>query len=210
MRMYLKNKNNKKYNIFTKKNYFIFLISFFIVSIIIGAIFFFYLNSNDKDIIVSNINDYFKINESYNYLSLLLNSLKNNIFNTFIIWLFGISVIGTLYNINLYFLEGFSIGFTIMAIFNAYKLKGLIGTLCFLFPSKLIYIVLMFVLTYFSIKFSYNIIEHLFLKKDISLQEKMKKYTKVLLVSLIISVICSLFEVFINPLMIKLFTFLLK
>lgn len=210
MKMNLKNKKKIDINIFTKKNYLIFLISFFIVSIIIGIAFFLYLNMNDKNLIIENINNYFTIDVNYNYLSLLFDSLKNNLFNTIIIWVLGISIIGSVYNLNLYFFEGFSIGFTIMGILNAYKLKGIVGALLFLFPSKLIYMLLMFILTYFSIKFSYNMIENLFLKKEISLQDKMKKYFKILLICVIISVVCSLLEVFVNPIMIKIFTFFLK
>lgn len=207
MKMNLKNKKKLNINIFTKKNYFIFLVSFFIVSIIIGMFFFFYLNSEDKSIINNNIANYFTIVEKYDYLSLLLNSLKNNLFNTIIIWILGISVIGSLYNLNLFFLEGFSVGFTLMSIFNIYKVKGLIGIILYLFPSKIIYMIVMFILTYFSIKFSYNIFESLFLKKDVSLQDKMKHYIKILVICMIISIICSFFEVFVTPLMIKLFTF---
>ena len=95
-------------------------------------------------------------------------------------------------------------------MFKAYKFKGLISSFCFLFPSKIIYIILLFILTYFSIKFSFNIIENLFFKKEISLIEKMQKYIKILIISLILSIVCSLFEVFISPIMIKLFTFFIK
>lgn len=210
MRMNLKNKKKLAKNLFTKKNYFIFLSSFFIVSIIIGIFFFLYLNSNDKNNMIANINNYFTINNNYNYLNLLLDSLKSNLFNTILIWILGISVLGSLYNLNILFLEGFSIGFIITSIFKAYKFKGLIGSFCFLFPSKIVYVILIFILTYFSTKFSFNIIENLFLKKEVSLIEKMQKYIKILFISLVLSIICSLFEVFISPIMIKLFTFFIK
>ncbi len=210
MKMNLKNRKKIDINIFTKKNYLIFLISFFIVSIIVGIIFFLYLNTNDKNLVIENINNHFTIPNNYDYLTMLLDSLKNNLFNTIIIWILGISIIGSVYNLNLYFFEGFSLGFTIMGILNIYKFKGILGTILYLFPSKLIYIILMFILTYFSIKFSYNMTEHLFLKKEISLQDKMKNYLKILIICLIISIICSLLEVFVDPFMIKAFTFLMK
>lgn len=208
MKMNLKKYKNIKINlnIFTKKNYFIFLISLFILSIIIGIIFFCYINTNDKTIISSNIKNYFTIAKDYNYLSTLLDSIKNNIFTVIIIWILGISIIGIFFTIFLYFVEGFTLGFSISSIFFAYKVKGIIGVFSYLFPTKIVYICLLFLLTYYSIKFSYDMINYFFLKKDISLQENMKKYLKMLLLCIIVATICSLLEVFINPLMIKLFS----
>lgn len=207
MKMNLKKYKNLKINldIFNKKNYFIFLISLFVLSIIIGIIFYCYVNSNDKTIISNNIKSYFTISNNYDYLNTLFDSIKSNIFTVIIIWLLGISIIGIFFTIFLYFIEGFTIGFSISSIIYTYKIKGIVGIFSYLFPGKILYVALLFILTYFSIKFSYDMINYFFLKKDISLQENMRKYLKVLFICLIISIICSLLEVFIGPLMIKLF-----
>lgn len=212
MKMVLKNKakHKLKIDLFNKKTYFIFLISLFVVSVVIGIIFFTALNNSSKDEIVTEVNSYFKVSSSYNYLKILLDNLKNNFLNCFLIWILGISIIGVFIIIFLYFMEGFSIGFIIAAIFSSYKYKGIIGSLLYLFPSKIIYLLIMFILTFFSVKFSYSLTKNIIKKEEISLNIVFKKYLKILGVCLIFSFLCSLLETFINPFMIKAFTFLVK
>lgn len=212
MKMVLKNKakHKLKIDLFNKKTYFIFLISLFVVSVVIGIIFFTVLNNSSKDEIVTEVNSYFKVSSSYNYLKILLDNLKNNFLNCFLIWILGISIIGVFIIIFLYFMEGFSIGFIIAAIFSSYKYKGIIGSLLYLFPSKIIYLLIMFILTFFSVKFSYSLTKNIIKKEEISLNIVFKKYLKILGVCLIFSLLCSLLETFINPFMIKAFTFLVK
>lgn len=210
MKMNLKKIKKLDLNIINKKNYFIFLISFFIVSLIIGIIFFNYLNNNDKEILSSNINSYFTINDSYNYLKVLLESIKNNFLGIVLIILLGISIIGIFLILFLYFAEGFTLGFTISSIIYTYKLKGIIGIISYLIPSKIIYLIMLFILTYFAIRFSYKLFCYFILKKDIDLHEEMHKYLKKGLICLLIGLVCSLLEVFVSPLMIKLFTLFTK
>ncbi len=211
--MKLKNKERKlKFNVInilksklTIKNLIIFLISFFIVSFIIGIIFYNYLSLNDKELIKNNINSYFLLEDSINYLSNFKSTLIETIFNIIKVWILGISVIGILIVIFLYFIEGFSTGFTCFSIIKTYKLKGIIGAFLYLFPSRITYLFLFFVLCVFAIRISYKIILLLFFKKDINISNEMKKYFKILIFSLILSIFYSALEVFITPYMIKLF-----
>lgn len=214
MKMKLKNKEKKlkKINItnilnnkLTTKNLIIFLISFFIISFIIGSIFYIYLNSNDKELIKSNINTYFTIEDSIDYLKRFKDTLLETIFNVIKIWILGISVIGIVIVIFLYFIEGFSTGFTCFSIIKTFKFKGIVGTLSFLFPSRITYLFLFFVLSVFAIRISYKIILLLFFKKDIDINKEMKRYFKILIFSLIFSCFYSVLETFITPFMIKLF-----
>lgn len=213
MKMKLKNKErNLKFNVInilksklTIKNLIIFLISFFIVSFIIGIIFYNYLSLNDKELIKNNINSYFLLEDSINYLSNFKSTLIETIFNIIKVWILGISVIGILIVIFLYFIEGFSTGFTCFSIIKTYKLKGIIGAFLYLFSSRITYLFLFFVLCVFAIRISYKIILLLFFKKDINISNEMKKYFKILIFSLILSIFYSALEVFITPYMIKLF-----
>lgn len=213
MKMKLKNKEKKiKLNItnilnnkLTTKNLIIFLISFFIISFIIGAIFYNYLSLNDKELIKNNINSYFTLENSFDYLNNFKETLITTIFNVIKIWILGISVIGIIIVIFLYFTEGFSTGFTFFAIFKAYKLKGILGSVLYLFPSRIVYLFLFFVLCVFSIRISYKIIIYLFFSKDIDLHKEIKKYFKVLIFSLILSIFYTSLDTFITPYIIKLF-----
>ena len=56
------------------------------------------------------------------------------------IFILGISVVGILIVLFLYFSEAFSIGFCITSLLNTYKVKGIIAIFCYLFPSKIIYL----------------------------------------------------------------------
>lgn len=205
-KMNLKRIKKININIFNNKNFLIFLISFFVVGIIIGIIFFSFLNKEDLSLIVNNVNKSLTINDNYNYINNLIISLKNNISLNLFIFILGISVIGILIVLFLYFSEAFSIGFCITSLLNTYKVKGIIAIFCYLFPSKIIYLLNLFLLTYFSAKFSYKLICYIFLKKDINLQDEFKKYIKKILICIFISVVCSLIEVFIDPFFIKLWT----
>lgn len=210
MQMKLKNNKFKKLKALniklTSKNLFIFLVSFSIITIIIGIIFYYFLNESDKSIANNTIINYFTIKENYNYVSLLKNSILENTFNTFVIWILGISVIGVLASIFIYFCQMFSIGFTIASIFGNYGIKGILGTFCYLITSKICYIIILFILTFFSIKISYKIIKLCFSKEEINLKYEIKKYFKVLLFSFIVMICISIISIFIDPFFIKLFT----
>ena len=214
MRMNLKNnsinKNSFKIKFknirFTTRNLIIFLISFSIVTLIIGFIFYFILSSQDKDSVNQVVLNNFKMKDNYNYLKLLKKSIIQNTYNISLIWVLGLSVIGVIGNIFIYFCEMFSVGFTIASIISTYKTKGIIGIFVYLIPSKICYIVVLFLLTYFSIRISYKIIKLLFTKEEIKIKKDMQKYFKVLLFSFIIMIAISMLEIFIDPIFLNLFT----
>ena len=210
MKMNLKNKKVKKLKLkkikLTSKNLFIFLISFSLVTLILGIIFFYFLNTEDKTLITTNIENYFQIKENYNYLTLLKDNLLKNTFNIFLIWILGISTIGVLATIFIYFCQIFSLGFTIGSIFYKYQAKGILGMFCYIFPSKIIYIITLFLLTFFAIKISYKLIKLCFTKEEINIKTEIEKYFKILLFSFITILFITLTTVFIDPLLIKLFT----
>lgn len=213
MRMRLKNKNiklnskklfnNAKFN---SKNLFIFLISLSIIAILVGIFSFLILNSSDKEGVINSINTNFNIPSNYDYIHIIKNELLKNSFNIFLIWILGLSVVGILINILIYFLHLFSIGFTSAAIINKYGIKGIVGILCYLFPSKLIYIIILFLITFFAIKISYKLVKLCFFKEEINIRNEMNKYFKILLFSFIIILFLTLTTAFIDPFFIKLFT----
>ena len=208
MRMNLKNRS-KKFNIrfkFNSKNLFIFLVSFSILSFIIGILFYFLVSSDDKSSINSVVINNFKIKSSYNYLLILKNSLLSNTYNIFLIWVLGISVIGIIGVLFIYFCELFSLGLTTSAMFYTYKGRGILAFLCYIFPSKIIYVILLFLITYFAIKISYKVFILCFTNDDINIKLEIKKYFKVLLFVWILVVCVSILSVFVDPIFIKLFT----
>ena len=212
MKMILKNKAKfkLKFDVLNKKTYFIFLISLFVTGILSGIIFFVLLNNAGKEEIINNINSYFTLSDNYNYLSILFDNLKNNFLNVFLLWILGISVIGIFIIIFLYFMEGFSMGFIISSIFYSFKYKGIVGSILYLFPGKLLYLLIMFILTFFAGIFSYHLIKNIIKKEEQSLNIYFRKYLKILGLCLIFALLVSFFETFITPLMIKVWTILIK
>lgn len=212
MRMNLKGNNNRNkiFNLkkikLNSRHLFVFLISFSIISIILGIIFYFIMSSSDQETVNSVVANNFKISDNYNYIKILKDSILSNTYNIVLIWLLGISVVGAFASIFIYFCELFSIGFTISSIIATYKSKSIVGILVYLIPSKIVYIIVMFILTYFSIKFSYKIISICFLKNNIDLKKEMHKYFKVLLFSWIVIIGVSLLSTFVDPIFIKAFT----
>jgi len=212
MKMVLKNKAKLKlkFDVLNKKTYFIFLVSLFAIGILSGIIFFLLLNNTGKEEVINNLNSYFNLSDNYNYLNILLDNLKNNFLNILLLWILGISVIGIFIIIFLYFMEGFSIGFIISSIFYRFKYKGIVGSILYLFPGKLLYLLIIFILTFFAGIFSYHLLKNIIKKEEQSLNIYFRKYLKILVFSLILALLCSFFETFITPIMIKVWTFLIK
>lgn len=211
MKMNLKNRNLRRLKLirfnFNSKNLFIFLLSFLVVSFIVGVCFYFFLNTSDKELFTKNILNLFSISDNYNYFSLLKDSILKNVFSLFLVWILGISVIGVLFVLFIYFFHIFSMGFTVASLFGEFGLKGVIASFCYLFPSKICYLVVLFLVCLFSIKLSYKIIKLCFTKEEVNIKNDMRRYFNILLVSFFIVVAISLMEVFIDPFFIKLFTY---
>lgn len=209
MRMHLKNEKVK--GLLTKKNLLVFLISLLFVSIIIGTIFYLSLSNSDQSTIKDNILAYFN-NEliSDKVIINLKKSLQNNILSVFSIWILGISMIGILFILFLFFMKGFTTGFAISSIFAKFKLSGILGTIFYLLPDKLLSLFLFLYMSYHSIYFSYKLIYFLFFDRDTNIHIALRKYLKNLLIGLIIAIIISIMEVFISPFVLKTFTNLIK
>ncbi len=210
MKMNLKGKKTKL-NLhflpkFNSKNLFIFLVSFSLVSLIIGIFFYSFVSSSDRNSIISVVKNNMIIKNNYNYMQLLKDNILSNTYSIFLVWILGISVIGIIFCIFLYFCELFSIGFTISAIFDVYGMKGILGSLCYLFPSKVCYILLLFLITYFAIKISYKIICLCFYNREINMKYEMHRYFKVLTFIWFFMIGVSLLNVFVDPIFIKIFT----
>lgn len=205
-KMNLKKIKKINFNIFNNKSFLIFLVSLFVIGIVIGIIFFNFLDSSDISTINNNVNNSLTLSSDYNYINNLFLNLKNNISLNLFIFILGISVIGVLVILFLYFSEAFSLGFCLASLVNTYKFKGIIASFCYLFPGKILYLINLFLLTFFSVKFSFKLIQYIFLKKDTNLQEEFKKYFKKILICIAISIVIAFISVFIDPFLIKLWT----
>ncbi|MFA5603475.1 MAG: stage II sporulation protein M [Bacilli bacterium] len=183
----------------------IFLIGLSIIAVIAGAFYITILNKADQSLVQTSINEFFNNinNNNLNYMSSLKNIILTNVGFIIIIWLLGISVIGIPVIIFLFFSKAFVIGFSISSIIFNYKLKGTLLSLFYIVPHHIINIYVFIILIAYAISLSFKIIESIVKRKSIDFKVVMNKYLYVLLVSLTVIVITSLFEIFIMPSILK-------
>ena len=189
------------------------LLSFMIISIIIGIFFYFLISVKDKTVVVNSIKNFFaEVNkgDNLNYGSSLINSLLVNIGYVLSIWFLGISVIGLPLIILIMFYKCFITGFSISAIISIYGFKGILGAFVYTFPHDFLFLVVLLLLEMYSISFSLRLFNYLFRKKIINFKDIMNKYIKILVISLVSAIVLAFIEVFVSTYFIKLFTFLIK
>lgn len=194
---------NKMKKIFNNKTLTI-LILIIIISTLLGTFYITFLNEETKEIITISINNYLNTiqNNKINYLDLLTTSLSNKIILLIIIWLLGISLIGIPIILLLLGFKAFSLSFTFTSIIYNFKIKGIILSIIYIIPH-LINLFILFILSYYSIKFSIMLFNNLFRKKHYNKTIIVKRYTKILLISLIVIFFTTLIEIYVIPYLIK-------
>ena len=186
-----------------KINYFVITILLF--GVISGSIFLIVLNDTDKsnailqiETFISNIDS----NKIDNGLA-LKNSLIINYIFVGLIWGLGLSIIGVIFNIFLTYIKGFIIGFSISSIFLTYKYKGILMGLLYIFPHQIINIIVVCILTIYSIMFSHNLLTIIVSKNSKKNRSMLKKYVIILIFGVIASFISSILEVYMFPNLLK-------
>lgn len=206
--MKLNNKITKDKLLNQKKKY-LFLIIIMLIGLISGIFFLFFIDESDKNILISEIDNFF-INikdNNLNTLNTIINSISSNILSITIIWLLGISIIGIPFIIFFLFFKTFIFGFSIASIVAKYGFKGILLTFSYIFPHQLIYLVIWLLLSFYSLSFSFKLFKLLFYKKSINIRDSFIKYVKIGCICLLIAIVCSLFETYITPHFINLFIF---
>lgn len=175
-----------------------------ILGFILGILLIAILSNENKDLIKDSINTFFKtINDNnLKYSKLLYTSLSTNLIVNILIWLLGISVIGTPIVITILFYKSLMLGFTISSILFNYKLSGIILTIIYIIPY-IINLFLIFIITYHSIRFSLTLFNYLFKKGEFNKKNIVSKYVKLLTFSSLSFVLSSLIETYIIPFIIK-------
>lgn len=186
-----------------KINYFVVTILLF--GVISGSIFLVILDSGDKSGTVLQIQTFIS-NLSNNKVDgglALRSSLIINYIFVGLIWGLGLSIIGIIFNIFLTYIKGFVVGFSVASIFATYNYKGIFMALLYLFPHQILNVIVVCVLTIYSIMFSLNLLEIIVTKKVKKNYNMLKRYVVILLFSIIISFISSILEVYLFPNLLK-------
>ena len=182
-----------------------------IVGIIAGSIFMIVLSKNDKETVLNSIKDFFDklINNKFNFVGTLKNTLISNFLFSFIIWVIGISVVGLLIVIFIIFYKSFTLGFTISSIIYTYSIKGSLLALIYVFPHMVMNLLIILYLSSYSIKLSIILIKSILKKDNLNFKAFINNYSKVFLISIIFLIVTSLYESFIAPIILRYFAQLL-
>ena len=179
----------------------IFVYSIMILGILSGSIFLMISSEGDKSTVISQIQNFF-VNVGNNSINSGL-ALKNSLIINYIfiggIFILGFSMIGVVLGIFLLYLKGFLVGFSLTSIFLAYKYKGILAGIIYMVPSQVINVLLVILITIYSIMFSRYLFKVITSKKSISSRVMLKKYLIIFLFCIIFSFISSVLEVYVFP-----------
>lgn len=186
-----------------KINYFV--ITIIVLGLISGSIFLLSLNGTDRTNTILQIKNFITNlnNNKINNNSAFKNSLIINYIFIFLIWGLGLSIIGIIFNIFLTYIKGFILGFSLASIFITYKYRGLLMALIYILPGQLLSIIAISILTIYSIMFAKNLLEIIITKRIKKNNHMTKKYIIILIISIILSFISSISEVYIFPNILK-------
>ncbi len=185
-----------------KRLYYI-LIGLALITFITGILFLFIISNDNKLIINQSIKEYF--NQENDKIALFFKSLFNNYIYIIAIWTLGISIIGIPLIIILLLFKSFIFGFSISTIVSTFGIKGLLIAVIHTIISNGIYLVIVLLVSFYSISFSIKLFKSLFFKKNIDFKDSINKYIKILLISLTSSIIISIYDSFISNNILNLF-----
>lgn len=184
-------------------NYFIF--SVVIIGIITGSIFFTFISNNDKTEVINLINNFLTTIKDSTFDSglALKNSLITNLILVVFIWIFGMSIIGLLFNVFIIYIKAFLLGFSVASLIGSLGIKGIVMAFIYVFPSQIINIIAIMVLGIYSVIFSIHLIKLIMQKKN-SNNNIFKKYFVIFIFAIISSVISALSDSYLLPNLVKL------
>lgn len=184
------------------------VIILFILGLLFGSLYVTVLDNNEKKDILLSVDSYFKGFKNFSFsnkLDLFKNNLISNLVYFILMWALGICILGLPIIFIMVFFKSFTVGFSIAGIFAKYKIKGLIKILLYIFPSSILTLLLSIFLGTYSAIISINLVRESFSKKNLNFSLFMGKYFFLLLISILISIICSLIDAFLMPSLYNLF-----
>ena len=197
--------NMLKSNIRINKNLFIFLLVIVMVGLASGSIFVTILNSDDKAMVGEYLNSFLtNLNgNNLNYSGAFLNTLIFTIGMVILIWFLGISVIGFVLVLLFLFIKAFSLGFSIASIIVNFNFKGVLMALAYTIPHHVINMMIYILISSYALVLSYKLISSFTKKKSFDFKNIFNRYLFILLFSVIILFISSLYEVYGAPIFVS-------
>src|SRR5690606_2196452 len=138
----------------------------------------------------------------YEQKSLLIDSIKFNLFNIFVIWSFGLSMILMPLIIVLLFFKGFLLGFTVGFLVSEYSFKGILMSLAAIFPQNMVIIPFYLVSSVMAIYLSINIYRYYRGRNKMELED-LVVYTLEMAILAVILLLASLLETYLSPFLLR-------
>ena len=184
---------------------FTFIVVVFILGISFGAIAVKTVDYSTKQNLFNYFNDFMQgYNEiEYDRGSLVSESIKFNLFNIFMIWAFGISVIMIPLITLLIFFKGFVLGFTVGFLVSEYSLKGIVLAISAVFFQNVLIIPSYIMAAVMAVSFSIRIIKYYRNRAKLSFEDFLA-YTLEMIMLALITLGGALLETYISPLLLKL------
>jgi stage II sporulation protein M len=184
------------YLISNKKNFLI-IIGVFFIGMLLGI---FTINhTSDNKLIevnsyINSICENLQNSDGINKTECLIKSVFQNTIFVIIMWLLGCTIIGSVLVYVCLIYKGFSLGYTISAVISALGAKsGTIFVFASLLIQNIIYLPAIFMLAESGIKL------YLRISKNLSnIKQELLRHTVIMLISLILSVISSILEVYLS------------
>ena len=182
------------------KKLFILVFAITLLCFIAGMLLISMLSKSNKELIINRLNNFYtSLKENkISSTNLLYKTMTSNLILNIIIWVLGISIIGIPIVIFILGFKSLSLGFTISSLIYTYKFNGLLKAIIYLIPN-IINIFIVFILVYYSISFSINLFNYLFRKIEFNKRVIVKRYLKLLIVAILLSILTSVTESFILP-----------
>ena len=178
----------------------------FLIGIVFGIIFLFFISEVDKLIIKSEIEEYLSlVSNSSNTLNSILNSFKNNLLYLTIIWVSSITIIFTPIVFFVIFYKGFLTGFLMSSFIMIFGTKGFIYSLIFTFPHEIINIIVFILFSIIMVSISYKIMKSIYKNDTINLRIFCKKVFILYIAFILVLLISSILEIYLNHFILGIF-----
>lgn len=202
-----------KETIIKEKQILRFIIIIFILGLIFGSLFINILSNDDKKLLIESVASYFNsiknLSNDVFGIKVFYDGIVSNVIILGIIFTLGISMVGVIAVVFILFFKGFILGTTISSIILKYQIKGVLGTILFVFPIAIVNIFIYLFLSFFAVYVSVKFIKALLKKDSLNFKNFLGKYFLAFIISIILIAITSLLDAYLTPLLLKLFTFII-
>ncbi|MEE0699840.1 MAG: stage II sporulation protein M [Bacilli bacterium] len=190
-----------------------FVLIIFILGIVIGSLFINFVTEADKNLLVSQVETFFssikKLGTDVFGIKVFSSGVLNNFLQLTIIFVLGVSMVGIPAVILILFFKGFMLGTTLSTIILKYQVKGVLGCFLYVFPVMIVNVIIYVFFSFFAVYVSLRFLKALFKKDNLNFKAFLGKYLLAFLLSLVLMAITCLFDSFLTPLLLKLFTFMI-